>query len=42
VKGDDRVTVVLNLSRERQAFTMPGHAQAETLPAWGWRIITAS
>jgi glycosidase len=39
VQGDDRVVVVTNLAPSPQRCTLPGDAEARTLPAWGWRII---
>jgi len=34
--GSDAVTVVLNLGKEAQSYTLAG--VAHSLPAWGWRI----
>jgi glycosidase len=36
----DAVTVIANLSAQPQRFRLPGGDTHDTLPAWGWRILT--
>ncbi len=38
--GKNRVDVVVNVSGDKQSYTLPGARSAQTLAAWDWRINT--
>jgi glycosidase len=39
--GKNSVDVVVNLSGDKQSYTLPGVRAPQTLAAWDWRIKTA-
>ncbi len=39
-KGKNVVSVITNLSGREQSYRLPGAAKQQSLPSWGWKIIT--